>query len=369
MSRVNASATSPAINSLNTLPRDVTDPTHRVDIDAVRVIAAVMVVTIHVTSIFVSIPERAGQSGGITYWVALLANLASRSAVPMFFAMSGWALMKNAAVRDEVQWLGRRLGRLLLPLLVWNVIYVGVALVVARAAERPIERAADWPVGWLLREMTLILAGPGTAASLWFLYFLVPLTLLIWVIRVAPRAIADRRIRVPFGGAIAALILPYGLVGAFQANISWAAFAWAVGYAVLGYVLLSIDPPRRRVSVPLFLGTTIGLVVAEQLIGYDHWEMANNGPLVFVQTIGLIGLVRSIRIGDRWKGPLATAATLTFGVYLVHLVFVQMFQITLGTSSLPQLLVLGVSWLGTLTLSFAAVALWHRRPTLIRILG
>jgi surface polysaccharide O-acyltransferase-like enzyme len=201
------------------------------------------------------------------------------------------------------------------------------------------------------------------------MYYLIPLTIVLWLVRVVPRAIAESRTRVVFGVAAATLILPYGSVGAFNVGLSWAPFGYALGYAVLGYVVISAGPPRRSISLALFFGATAGLVVAEQLIGYNQWEMSYPGPLVFAQTIALIGLVRSVSIPDRWHGTIARAAKLTFGVYLLHLIFVQGFMITLYTWPVPDILMLVISWLATVTLSFAMVAGWHRIRGLERILG
>ena len=169
--------------------------------------------------------------------------------------------------------------------------------------------------------------------------------------------------------AVAAAKCFSGLVGAVHVTLGWSGYGWTVGYAVLGYVVLSDPAPRRWVSALMYLSSTGVLVIAERTFGYDQWEMAYNGPLVLVQAIGLIGLVRSVHMRDRLGGPLAHAAQLTFGVYLVHLVFVQAFRITLGAASLPRFVLLLVSWTGTVALSFAVVALWHRRPRLIRFLG
>lgn len=240
---------------------------------------------------------------------------------------------------------------------------------VAQAAGTRLETTAGWPIEWLLHQAIRIVAGPGTAASLWFMYYLIPVTIVLWATRAAPKAIGDHRTRVLFGCVISALILPYGLVGAIDANLVWSGFGWALGYAILGYVIISASPPRRWISASSYLGATVGLLVAERLIGYDRWEMAYNGPLVLLQAIGLIGLIRSVRIPVRWQPALAHAARLTFGVYLVHLVFVQAFRITIGATLMPLLLVLLASWTGTVILSFATVAVWHRRSRLERLLG
>ena len=97
--------------------------------------------------------------------------------------------------------------------------------------------------------------------------------------------------------------------------------------------------------------------------------MAYPGPLVFAQTIWLIGLVRSVHIPDRWRGAIASAAKLTFGVYLLHLLFVVGFQLTLDTWQIPRMLTLVISWSATVVLSFALVACWHRFRALERLLG
>ena len=339
----------------------------RVDVDALRVVAAVMVVTIHLTSAF--IPVAANHEYDLASWVAIVTNMASRCSVPTFFALSGWALLRRPAQSDEASRLLRRLQRLLVPLLVWNVVFVASYWVQAQVHGWRLATPGQFPTDWLLWEANRGMAGPGTAAHLWFLYFLVPITVAIWLIQVAPRAVSDSRTRVAFGCAAAALVLPFGLAGSLYVNVSWVPYGWALGYAVLGYVIISSSPPRAWISAALFLGATAGLIVTEQLIGYDHWGMAYPGPLVFAQTIGLIGLVRTVHIPDRWRGAIASAAKLTFGVYLLHLLFVVGFQLTLDTWQIPRMLTLVISWSATVVLSFALVACWHRFRALERLLG
>lgn len=340
----------------------------RIDVEVLRILGAVLVMTIHVTSGFISEPERLRVLTG-TYWVALVANMASRCAVPMFFAISGWALLARAERDDEVDWLRRRLTRLFLPLLAWDVVFVGMAWFVSRAKGSYPWPAGSGPVDWLLKGAGAIAFGPGTAPHLWFMYYLVPVTVTIWLVRVGPRTIASPRSRSAFVLVVAGLIVPYGLVGAVGATLSWSIFGWALGYALLGHVLLETAAPRRWVSAGLFLGATAGLLVAERAIGYNQWEMAYPGPLVMAQTIGLIGLVRAIRIPDRWAPRLLAAAELTFGVYLAHLLFVQSFAIAIGRPQMPLSLALAVTWLATLVLSFALVGAWHRVPNAERVLG
>ena len=132
---------------------------------------------------------------------------------------------------------------------------------------------------------------------------------------------------------------------------------------------MEVSPPARWLSGTLYVGATVGLIVAERAIGYNQWEMAYPGPLVLVQTIGLVGLIRSVQVPSALRSPVASLARLTFGVYLVHLLFVQGFAITLDKSATALSIGLAVRWLVTVAGSFAAVAVWHKFGRLDRILG
>ena len=339
----------------------------RVDVEALRVLAAILIVTIHATSSSISGPERTGEFDA-SYWLALVTNEASRCAVPVFFAISGWALLSRSHQADEARWLGGRLTRLLVPLLVWNLIFIGDAWAVAPANGTRLWTTSGGPGDWLLREATAILAGPGTRDHLWFMYYLVALTMVLWLVQVAPRVLVEIRTRWVAGCVAAAVILPYGLAPAFHASVSWDGFGWALGYAVLGYLVFTAKPPSRSLSLALYLGSVAALVVLERLTGYNTWPASYFGPLVLAATIGLIGVLRSISIPGRWQPATLAAAKLTFGVYLVHPLVLDLFRVTIGKSSAPDLLVLVVSWLGAVVLSFGLAALWHR-ARLGRVLG
>jgi surface polysaccharide O-acyltransferase-like enzyme len=338
----------------------------RADVDALRVVSAVMVVTIHITSSFM--PEPGTYPNSPATWLSDITNMASRCAVPTFFAVSGWAFLVGTPPSDEASWLLRRIRRLIVPLLAWSIAYVGSAWVTAQANGWQLGRPGHIPKDWLLQEATSALAGPGTGPQLWFLYYLIPMTLVLWLVRAAPHSISDRRTRIAVWCAAAGLIIPFGLAGTLYGSVSWVPFGWALGYGILGYVVLSTAPPRWA-SVALFLGATAALVVTEQMYGYDQWEMSYAGPLVFAETVGLIGLVRSLHISDRWRGVVAGLAGLTFGVYLVHALFVQGFMLTLYRWQIPPMVMLVVSWSATVLVSFALVALWHRIRALEWLLG
>jgi surface polysaccharide O-acyltransferase-like enzyme len=335
----------------------------RVDIEILRIVAAAMVVTIHLTSIL-HLPDHS-----VAWWIGIVGNMASRSCVPIFFAVAGWAMLSRPAHADEVGWLLKRLRRLMIPLLLWDVVYIGVEFVLAQHNH--------WDIGfpghirwWLAQEATRTIVGPGTSSQLWFLYYLIPVTAALWLVRVAPQAISDRRTRTAFYCTAAALIVPFGLSGSFFDGPSWVPFGWALACAVAGFVILSTPPLRLWASAILFVGATAALVVAALSIGYDRWTMAYPGPLVLAQTIGMIGLARGVRLPQRWQSTVIALGKLTFGVYLVHLVFLQAFGMTIYEApAIPYIPLLLGSWIAAVALSFGATALWHRSRRLESFLG
>jgi surface polysaccharide O-acyltransferase-like enzyme len=336
----------------------------RVDIETLRIVAAAMIVVIHGSAQYIQGPEQAGIAGP-TYWVALLVNMASRCGVGVFFAISGWALLTRAHRTDEVSWLGHRLVYLATPLLLWDLFY---------AVETPAAAAAggaSWPAAgdWLTGSVRAIVFGPGTKLQLWFMYYLIALTIVFWLIRVAPTATADRRTGLAFGGAAVLLTVPYGVAPIFGIDVSWSAFGYAFGYAALGYLLFSAAVPPRWLSGALVLGSTAALIVADRLVGYNGWELDNAGPLYVVQTIGVICFVRTIHIPDARRGMVLRAARLTFGVYLVHTLVLDLLHLTIARAPMPVSVSLFLTTVGAIVLSFALVALWHRSRGLQLLLG
>jgi peptidoglycan/LPS O-acetylase OafA/YrhL len=73
----------------------------RIDVDAVRLVASVMVVLYHAGATFVIKPEAAHSTPGISYWLALVIEVASRSAVTVFFCIAGWAFLSKSRVAPE----------------------------------------------------------------------------------------------------------------------------------------------------------------------------------------------------------------------------------------------------------------------------
>ncbi len=340
---------------------------HRDDIDVLRVIAAVMVLTIHASSSVIFAAEQAPIGG--TYWVAVTLNALSRCAVPVFLAIGGWLLLRRP-VPDSTDWLGSRIARLGIPLLVWSAIYL-----VEEAVKGGLTGARTWQTAgqaqaWVHDRLVDLLAGPGVRTHLWYLYVAIAITVVVWVVQ-ATRL--QHRDPATVSLAAVALVLPFGLASMVHETIWWGAAAiWAVGYSVIGYVEFE-RPPRRLIAGLLYLAGVGGIVAAVRATGYDTWSSSYPTPMALAATVGLLGLIMGVRVPQSMVHPLRVLGSLTLGFYLVHPLVLDVFRVMMlpggPLDGLPLLPGLALLLVAGVTVSFLVTWSWHRSPMLVRLLG
>lgn len=342
----------------------------RVDVELARVVAVVMVMTIHAAAGAIGVGLATHSQSG-TYLAAIVLNAFSRPGAPVFLAVAGWALLKRRPASNEEAWLGRRMARLLVPLGLWGLLYIGQF--VAQAA---IYHTTAWlklaPGDWLLRELTLTIAGPGVRPHLWFMYVLAGLTLAVWLARAVPRELTLRP-TVVYAAAAIALLMLFGLPAPFVAPYLQG-FVWTLGYAALGYVVLEAKTPPLPAALVLYVAASVLLVVAGLALGPNSWAYAYPGPLTVAATIGLLWVIRGVRVPQRMVPIVLTAGGLTFGVYLGHLLVLDYVGVI---SSTPGALLYGLTrpahlayaLVATVLISFGVTWLWHRSRKLSLLLG
>jgi len=342
----------------------------RVDVELARVVAVVMVMTIHVAAGAIGFGLTTHNQSG-TYLAAIVLNALARPGAPVFLAIAGWALLKRRPGTNEEAWLGRRMARLLVPLGLWGLLYIGQF--VAKAA---IYHTTPWlklaPGDWLLRELTLTIAGPGVRPHLWFMYALAGLTLAIWLARAVPRELTLRP-TVVYAAAAIGLLMLFGLPAPFVAPYLQG-FVWTLGYAALGYVVLEAKTPPLPIALVLYVAASVLLVVAGLTLGPNSWAYSYPGPLTVTSTIGLLWVIRGVRVPAQVVPIVLIAGGLTFGVYLSHLLILDYLGVV---SSTPGALLYGLSRsanlayliVATVVISFVITWLWHRSRKLSFLLG
>ncbi len=276
--------------------------------DLMRVFGALAVVLIHVCGAYrEELPEL-----GVATWVTTIGlNGLSRWAVPLFIMISGALLIADRRRFDLRRFVSRRLLKVVLPFVVWSIIYVCID-----AYLRP--DASLW---------SKVLALPKHAAwyHLSFFYYFIPLYLLVpaflWL---RNRAL---------GRAVLGAYLCLWMVGVcvelfFAANYRWPDFFLYSGYLLLGYFMRDVD--RRLAATLVVAGAlaamlTSAAVISQSLAVMDYvtgqWFSYKTVNVVFAAVgVYCLGLLLTARQQTLPK-LLSRIAESSLGIYLIHPIF------------------------------------------------
>lgn len=247
----------------------------------------------------------------------------------------------------------------------------------------------------LTRIYTFIFNFNYDTTPLWYLYMLVGLYLIMPVIGAWLQQASRRDIRLVLYVWGVTLLLPYikmvapalgytgnygnmGILGVCDWN-SYGTFYYVsgfIGYLILAYYLAKYPPQwswkrTLAVTVPMFLGgyliTSFGYVLTQQYFPGDYayleivWLFT--GINVFMMTFAVFVVIRKLKV--RASVGLSRLASLTFGIYLCHFIFVQVGYDLMGTlDALPVLLRIFCIALFAFGISCALVWIMFRfRPT------
>ena len=293
----------------------------KIYLDYLRVVAIIAVVTIHVTAPYFS--EGYGHDGDV-WWAANLLNAASRFSVPVFVMISGALLLgRRVSVLDFYR---KSSLRIIPPLVFWNLFYVGFNSMIDGGLQAAV---------WQMKAGILI---DGYAAShLWYLSMFSCLMVFAPFINqyINGDAPGER------GGLtlLAAFFLFFVAEwGAFVVNelmglsISWfKEFPLFIAYFVGGYFL---DRYHHRLSMSVvgacaflfllmaagFLGNYYFGVVSGSF--KDYLVLSNTGPLLFLISLLVFFIFRRSEIFTRERSWMVKLSEASFGVYLIHPVFI-----------------------------------------------
>lgn len=283
--------------------------------DAMRVVAAFGVVWAHTP--LTGVWHRV--SGATRFGVA-------------FFLIAAMILLARSLARRPGQRLAdyaaARASRLLLPLALWSVIYV----------------AFYWAVGRFLGGRNDVQIGPGlllggAAIHLWFLPFvLVACVAAFPVLKFGQTHPEARTWLVPVLGmaAAVAMFLPTAYPTLDRGTrIFLETASWSVPTTLAG-VAIALVYPRRLNATAATLLTAAGFVLFAAA-AYAAWTGVRSPAVQLAKGVAVAMVALS-----PWSPPavtrLAKLGTLSFGVYLVHLLFVTLFRELGGRIASPAAL-------------------------------
>ncbi|MDE6513173.1 MAG: acyltransferase [Muribaculaceae bacterium] len=319
-------------------------------VDLLRVVACFLVVLSHACDPFV------GQFDNDRTAFLTGTGIGSlvRPCVPLFVMMTG-VLLLPVGERDRslTAFYRRRLGRLVIPLAFWSIMlpimgYCYFNFVNPDTANAMLAGGLYETERFIPRMWTWIFNFNYDTTALWYLYMLVGLYLIMPILNAWLVSASRRDIRTVLCIWIASLLLPYvnmaapalgyegnygnfGLLGVCDWNAygSFYYLSGFIGYIILAYYLKTwplqwSGAKTAAVMLPMFAvgyAITFGGYVAVQAIHPGDYAFLEViwlfcGINVFMMTLPVFVLIQRLKFRPRrW---IATLASLTFGIYLIH---------------------------------------------------
>jgi surface polysaccharide O-acyltransferase-like enzyme len=294
-----------------------------------RVTAACGVVALHVISLWL----RGTDAGTAAWWVANFYDVSTRWCVPVFIMISGALLLSPARLQPPRVFYGKRMARILIPLVFWTVFYLGL---------RVSFEGASWPV--VARDLIR-----GQAyGHLWFLYVIAGLYCITPVLRPFVGSVSRREMAWTVVPLLAAVSI-HSLISTFTAGHGkptvFSLFVAHIPYYLCGYLLSLVVVPHRWIKylvvgvLAVWLGIALGTGLLFHRVEF-YLSSHHSVPIillsagVFLLASGLFGQ-QSVGPARAWK-VLRYLDGVSFGVYLAHplLLFVVM---RLGLPTQPML--------------------------------
>ena len=274
-------------------------------LDSARWLAAMAVVLLHCASQGLS-DESA--HGTLAWTAANIFDSAMRWCVPVFVMISGALLLEPGTAVPTRVFYGRRMARIVLPLVFWTMFYIGWRIVSAQLDQTEVPWTA-----W-----AKMVANGKPYYHLWYLYMLLGLYLFTPFVRRAYQASSPRTRLLAVGLILGIAVIQSALAsGREQTGFFLTWFTPFLGYFVLGRLLFDGHvrlPCAVLLLITSIVVTAVGIHTMSSPTDLNTYFYSNFSLTVPVMAIAVYHLVLN--------GPklprLAKWVPLTFGIYLIH---------------------------------------------------
>ncbi|WP_062209851.1 acyltransferase [Streptomyces sp. NBRC 109706] len=328
---------------------------HRHDIDLLRLVASCSVITAHVSASLIHAVDQRESEGAAVYWTGFVGDSITSFAVPVFFAIAGWAVISGAPPRTSGR-LWQRLRRNLVPMFVWTAIY----LLWAWLRDRNEKPMTDLAVDSLFDSVE-------PAYHLWFMYAYLPIVVMLGfvvLLRAGARPWGLGLLLMGIAGLGPTLTTLHEITGWTMPRVGWGFGTYSVIYAIGGaFLLASASAVATRYRWPLAL---TGLAAVAGIVWYNtdiHYVIPNAHPFVAVLSVCVVLLLVRVRVPERRRPLVNKLANAALGAYLVHVLFVEELVVRLlepDLSGVQTAVFFPGVLLATIALSYTASLLWGR---------
>lgn len=321
-------------------------------VDLLRVLACFLVIFSHCCDPFVA--QFDNDRGA--FLTGAFSGSFVRACVPLFVMMTGVLLFPIRT--NMTDFYKKRIGRIIIPLIFWSIMLPVMYFVYLNymvSTNSPTITSDNFTWDATINKMyTFIFNFNYDTTPLWYLYMLVGLYLIMPIFNSWLNQASRKDIKLFLYIWGISLVLPYikmvapvlgytgnfgnmGLLGICDWN-DYGTFYYVsgfIGYLVLAYYLVKYPltwswKKTLSITIPMFivgyLITSLGYVLTQKYYPGNYanleivWYFA--GINVFMMTFPVFTIVQKIKVKS--SVMLSHLASLTFGIYLCHFVFVQM---------------------------------------------
>ncbi len=315
-------------------------PSARIDyLDTLRTLACFMVVFVHAGDPYVFL------SGDQVPFLSSVYVSIMRPCVPLFIMISGVLLLPLKMAPGP--FFKRRFSRVLIPFLLWSLIYVFLPIPGEVAVGGPANALANQGLApWIYNMLMIPINFTASNVHFWFIYTILGLYLFMPII--SPWLAQARKKDVQWFLSIWSVTLFFPYVRIWFPEIlgqcDWNDFdmlhyfSGGLGYVILGWFLHRYNTlsPRKSILIGLAL-MTVGFLVTwfgfqadvktwlshDKAIGRELERSVGFLTInVVMLTAGLYMIVQKLRLPQLVRPLISELSRMSYGIFLVHYIFI-----------------------------------------------
>lgn len=330
--------------------------TRNISLDLVKIIAALTVIMIHVSSGFVTTHDA---NSSDFFWGNILDSI-SRIGVPLFVMISG-ALILDENKEFSMLKLFQKIKSILFLFIFWSAFYV-----LAEGIIYPLS------IGNSLDILSLIISFIEGYYHMWYLYMLIGLYLITPFLRSFVNrnnknfvllfiAIALlTQFTPPIINGLAAIWKPVKYLDSFIAQFYLKFFGGYTAYYLSGWYIVHIGFSTKRKNIFLY-AAGIGSLLLTILYVYLTHDLSNGysnvNIFIYLYTTGVFTMIVNLPLAkyNTQTNLITNIATLSFGVYIIHPLLLAIYERTIPYTTQPLLYMLSsfiIVSIGALVISY-----------------
>jgi len=341
-------------------------------IDLLKIMAIFGVLVIHAFAPFF---DGGRNPAPEVWWLCYAVQSCIRFCVPVFVMCSGAMLLSGTKDMLPLAFYKKRLPKLLLPLLVWSVVYYVYKI----GPEHLFSHAS-------LEDFLAQLLTAKIIGNFWFLYMLLGVYLSAPFLQILLHATtrSQQWLFVGLSLGLPGFVLLWQPLLALRFGVEYSIFSSYVGYFVLGHLLQTAEPAQRKGRLLLF-SLYLAMVLLTFFCQWSVQQRSSAYQFIFleytmlniaVMSAAVFMLLRSVPLpgSPKWRNRIATVGKATYGIYLVHILAVfylrlGIFGVPIVSTDFPPFLGVLIVAVGGFVLSLTMVLLLAKIPLLRKTVG